>query len=66
VENLKPWDLAGGAVILREAGGRVYHTSGARFDVMKPDCVCTSSEELAKSVIQLIEGADQISGYTFK
>ncbi|EDW41647.1 inositol monophosphatase 2 [Drosophila sechellia] len=66
VENLKPWDLAGGAVILREAGGRVYHTSGARFDVMKPDCVCTSSEELANNVIQLIEAADEISGYTFK
>ncbi|XP_039484810.1 inositol monophosphatase 2 [Drosophila santomea] len=66
VENLKPWDLAGGAVILREAGGCVYNTSGERFDVMKPDCVCTSSEELAKDVIELIEAADQITGYTFE
>ncbi|XP_017035024.1 uncharacterized protein [Drosophila kikkawai] len=65
VENLKPWDLAGGAIILREAGGFVYHTSGGRFDVMKPDCVCTCSEELAKNVIQLIKEADQITGYTF-
>ncbi|XP_017085213.1 inositol monophosphatase 2 isoform X2 [Drosophila eugracilis] len=66
VENLKPWDLAGGTVILREAGGSVYHTSGSRFDVMKPDCVCTSTEELAKNVIQLIKDADQITGYTFE
>ncbi|XP_017121834.1 inositol monophosphatase 2 [Drosophila elegans] len=66
VENLKPWDLAGGAVILREAGGSVYHTSGTKFNVMKPDCVCTSSEGLAKNVIQLIKEADQISGYTFQ
>ncbi|XP_017053253.1 inositol monophosphatase 2 [Drosophila ficusphila] len=65
VENLKPWDLAGGTVILREAGGKVYHTSGSRFDVMKPDCVCTCTEELAKNVIELIEEADRISGYTF-
>nr|XP_036671112.1 inositol monophosphatase 2 [Drosophila suzukii] len=66
VENLKPWDLAGGAVILREAGGIVYHTSGAKFDVMKPDCVCTCSEGLAKNVIQLIEEADQIADYTIE
>ncbi|EDW99827.1 uncharacterized protein Dyak_GE22873 [Drosophila yakuba] len=66
VENLKPWDLAGGAVILREAGGCVYNISGEGFDVMKPDCVCTSSEELAIDVIELIEAADQITGYTFK
>jgi myo-inositol-1(or 4)-monophosphatase len=29
--DLKPWDLAGGALIVSEAGGRVTHTSGEPF-----------------------------------
>ncbi|XP_022212880.2 inositol monophosphatase ttx-7 [Drosophila obscura] len=66
VENLKPWDLAAGAIILTEAGGRIYHTSGGKFEVMQPDCVCACTEELARDVIQLIEEADRITEYTFQ
>jgi len=61
VEDLKPWDIAAGAIILTEAGGTVCHTSGSKFDVMKPDCVCAATPELAKNVISLIEEADQIT-----
>ncbi|EDW34730.1 GL12744 [Drosophila persimilis] len=66
VEDLKPWDIAAGAIILTEAGGTVCHTNGGKFDVMKPDCVCASTEELAQNVISLIEEANQIKSYTFK
>ncbi|SPP76793.1 inositol monophosphatase 2 [Drosophila guanche] len=66
VENLKPWDLAAGAIILTEAGGRIYHTSGGKFEVLQPDCVCACSEELAQDVIQLIAEADRITEYTFQ
>ncbi|EDW34729.1 GL12745 [Drosophila persimilis] len=66
VENLKPWDLAAGAIILTEAGGRIYHTSGGKFEVMQPDCVCACTEELAQNVIQLIKEADRITEYTFQ
>ncbi|XP_030387343.1 inositol monophosphatase 2-like [Scaptodrosophila lebanonensis] len=66
IEDLKPWDLAGGAVILREAGGVVCHTNGGEFDIMKPNCVCTSTKELSKEVISLIDEANQIMEYTFK
>ncbi|KAH8388990.1 hypothetical protein KR215_012096 [Drosophila sulfurigaster] len=66
VEDLKPWDIAAGAVILTEAGGNIYHTKGGKFDVMKPDLVCAATEELTKAVIQLIEEANQITEYTFK
>ena len=31
VEDLKAWDIAGGAVILREAGGVIYHTKGMNW-----------------------------------
>ncbi|EDW70036.1 uncharacterized protein [Drosophila virilis] len=66
VEDLKPWDIAAGAVILTEAGGTIYHTKGGKFNVMKPDLVCASTDELAKNVMSLIEEADQITEYTFK
>ncbi|EDW80161.1 uncharacterized protein Dwil_GK24473 [Drosophila willistoni] len=66
VEDLKPWDLAAGAIILTEAGGTICHTKGGKFDVMKPDCVCSATPELAKNVIALIEEANQITEYTFK
>jgi myo-inositol-1(or 4)-monophosphatase len=29
--DLKPWDVAGGALIVQEAGGRVTHMDGAPF-----------------------------------
>ncbi|XP_030573083.1 inositol monophosphatase 2-like [Drosophila novamexicana] len=66
VEDLKPWDIAAGAVILTEAGGTIYHTKGGKFNVMKPDLVCGSTDELAKNVMSLIKEADQITEYTFK
>ncbi|KAM8708698.1 hypothetical protein ACLKA7_015634 [Drosophila subpalustris] len=66
VEDLKPWDIAAGAVILTEAGGCIYHTKGGKFNVMKPDLVCAATEELAKNAMSLIEEADQITEYTFK
>lgn len=65
VEDLHPWDIAGGALIIQEAGGVVCHTTGAEFNVMKPDCVCAATPELAKEVMQLIEEANQITEYTF-
>ncbi|XP_017098307.2 inositol monophosphatase ttx-7 [Drosophila bipectinata] len=66
VEHLKPWDLAAGVAILREAGGTVVHTSGGAYDVMHPDCVCASTEELARNVVRLIEEADQLTCLTFE
>ncbi|XP_005180671.1 uncharacterized protein LOC101888472 [Musca domestica] len=66
VEDLQPWDIAGGAVILTEAGGVIKHTKGGIFDIMKPDLICACTEELLKDVQQLIEEADQITEYEFK
>lgn len=66
MEDLQPWDIAGGAVILTEAGGVIKHTKGGIFDIMKPDLICACTEELLKDVQQLIEEADQITEYEFK
>ncbi|XP_013111441.1 uncharacterized protein LOC106089972 [Stomoxys calcitrans] len=66
VEDLQPWDIAGGAVILTEAGGVIKHTSGASFDIMKPDLICACTEELLKDMHHLIEEADNITEYQIK
>ncbi|XP_062130586.1 uncharacterized protein LOC133841833 [Drosophila sulfurigaster albostrigata] len=66
VEDLKPWDIAAGAVILTEAGGSIYHTKGGKFDIMHPYLICGATEELTQEAIKLIKEADQITEYTFK
>lgn len=66
VEDLQPWDIAGGAVILREAGGFITHTSGSPFNIMKPDLICASTEELLEEVKQLIAEADALTHFEFK
>lgn len=40
----KPWDSAAGAVLVREAGGRVANLGGSpdTYDVMRPDIIATN------------------------
>ncbi|XP_077229941.1 inositol monophosphatase family protein [Tasmannia lanceolata] len=38
-----PWDVAGGAVIVQEAGGLVFDPSGGEFDVMSQRVAATNS-----------------------
>ncbi|XP_011200461.2 uncharacterized protein LOC105224163 [Bactrocera dorsalis] len=65
VEDLMPWDIAAGAVILREAGGLLYHSKGGEFNIMKPDLTAAASPELVKTMVGLIEEADALT-FTFK
>ncbi|XP_069967357.1 uncharacterized protein [Bactrocera oleae] len=66
VEDLQPWDIAGGAVILREAGGVLYHSKGGEFNIMKPDLTAAATPELVKIMVGLIEEADALTDFTFK
>lgn len=66
MEDLKPWDIAAGAVILTEAGGVIKHTKGGPFNIMKPDLICACTEELLKDVKNLIDEADLITEFEFK
>ncbi|XP_053953421.1 uncharacterized protein LOC128860160 [Anastrepha ludens] len=65
VEDLQPWDIAGGALIIREAGGLVCHSKGGEFSILKPDCIAAATPELAKDMIELINEADQLTEFTF-
>lgn len=66
VDDLKHWDIAGGAVILKEAGGIIRHTKGGPFNIMKPDLICACTEELLNEIQTLIDEADQITDFEFK
>ncbi|XP_055907164.1 uncharacterized protein LOC129942317 [Eupeodes corollae] len=64
VEDLQPWDVAAGAVILREAGGVIIKSDGSEFDVMKPYLTSACSTELLADVTALIKQANEITEYT--
>lgn len=55
IDDLKPWDLAAGALIIREAGGVVLNPKGGEFNVMKPDIVCAGTEALCRKIISIFE-----------
>lgn len=65
VDYLKPWDVAAGVLLVREAGGVVHNTNGSEFNVMKPNLVAASKDSLAQEVIELIKLADQLNDYKF-
>jgi|YNPNPStandDraft_1061719.scaffolds.fasta_scaffold39842_2 myo-inositol-1(or 4)-monophosphatase len=40
--KLKPWDMAAGALLVEEAGGRVTDFAGKRFSIYKPECLASN------------------------
>lgn len=58
VENMGPWDCAGGILLIEEAGGCVKDVSGGPYDIMKPRLVCASTEELCNEMLRIINEAD--------
>lgn len=58
IEDLYPWDVAAGALLIEEAGGKIYKTNGEPFEIMNPQIVCAGTEELCKELIEAIKSAD--------
>ncbi len=54
--NLKPWDMAGGVLIVEEAGGRVTQTGGGSFELEIPDLLATNGTTLHQHLSQLLVG----------
>ncbi|XP_055530500.1 uncharacterized protein LOC129721672 [Wyeomyia smithii] len=54
IEYLKPWDIAAGALLVREAGGVVTHINGGQYDILKPDITAASSEKLAQEILTIV------------
>uniref|UniRef100_A0A8D8D3N0 Inositol-1-monophosphatase n=1 Tax=Culex pipiens TaxID=7175 RepID=A0A8D8D3N0_CULPI len=54
IEMLKPWDIAAGALLIREAGGVVTGIDGGEYDILRPDIVAASSEKLGQRVVEIV------------
>jgi myo-inositol-1(or 4)-monophosphatase len=51
--NLKPWDLAAGLVILREAGGIATDTAGGER-ILETGNVVSGNKEIVKGLLPLL------------
>lgn len=56
--GLKPWDIAAGALILAESGGRVTDTNGAELDLFGGDILATNGH-IHKKTIELFAPLSQ-------
>lgn len=52
--SLKPWDMAAGAVIVAEAGGRVSSLDGGPFRLDRPAILATNGTDLHRAVLDLL------------
>ncbi|XP_076289742.1 inositol monophosphatase 1-like [Lasioglossum baleicum] len=57
-DNLMPWDVAAGVLIIREAGGVVIDTNGGEFNVRSPKVLAAGNHKLAVELEKLIKKAD--------
>ncbi|HEY8393854.1 MAG TPA: inositol monophosphatase family protein [Thermaerobacter sp.] len=53
--RLGPWDLAAGALIVREAGGRLSRLDGQPFDVWQPTVVATNGR-IHDQLVRVLNG----------
>jgi myo-inositol-1(or 4)-monophosphatase len=54
--SLKPWDVAAGAAIVAEAGGRITQMNGSRLDIRIPDLLCTNGTGIHEELVTLLSG----------
>ncbi len=59
---LKPWDVAAGIVIVREAGGVVERLDGTEIDLAEGSVVGASSPALLDDLRRVLEGGDADAG----
>ena len=57
-QTLKPWDVAAGALIVEEAGGRITGTDGSRFDPAAAHLVA-SNGQIHQAMLDVIRHAPQ-------
>lgn len=52
--SLKPWDMAAGALIVQEAGGRITRMDGRALDLEVPDLLATNGTAIHEELGQLL------------
>jgi myo-inositol-1(or 4)-monophosphatase len=54
--SLKPWDVAAGAVLVAEAGGRLTTLRGGPLDIYVPDLLCSNGSGIHEELSALLSG----------
>lgn len=57
-EDLGPWDVAAGGIIITEAGGSISLIDGKPFDTMHGSIIAAGTPELASRVLEYVRAAD--------
>jgi myo-inositol-1(or 4)-monophosphatase len=52
--SLKPWDMAAGVLLVREAGGRVTQTGGGPFDLSQADLLASNGSGIHEEISKLL------------
>ncbi|XP_024944906.1 inositol monophosphatase 2 [Cephus cinctus] len=58
MDYLKPWDVAAGVLMVREAGGVVIDSRGGECNIMRPRTLAAANEKLARETAKLIVETD--------
>lgn len=53
-KNLKPWDFAAGAIILKEAGGTITTYTGTRLNYCKNQNIAASNQKIHKELLTFV------------
>jgi myo-inositol-1(or 4)-monophosphatase len=56
--NLKPWDMAAGALIVEESGGRVTRMDGGPFRIEVPNLLSSNGSPIHDQLQTLLSGTD--------
>lgn len=51
VDELYPWDICAGSLLIQEAGGFVCNSDGGDFDFMVAEFVAAATETLAQAIL---------------
>ncbi len=52
--SVKPWDVAAGVLIIREAGGVVSSLHGGTFDIARPKFTCAATGTLHTALLEML------------
>lgn len=55
--SVQAWDVAAGALILTEAGGRISNMTGGELDWQKPEMVAAAGDSLRQRLIETLQNA---------
>lgn len=60
VEDLYPWDICAGALLVTEAGGIVINANGGTYDIMRPNVITACTQELCDKMLKIVQESDVI------